>query len=329
MSTKPTTLPRWSTDLSNATEPSSGQKDTGWTPGQDGISDYDNWVKYWNYKWAEYLNDGDLSLRDIVVSGTVRHTGTYSATLIADVADLNPGSNIYRVEYTPTASGWTLHGIQGGADGRELIIYNNISSGFNFYLEHDSATCVTVADRFYFPDTAKLVRSKLVMPPGSTVKIRWSTNATRWVVTEMCGVLVARGISIPAADATMSIYNGGSYQNNMTQLEVTGSISVSYPVPVVAGSIVDSYALTVTKNSVAPGVVTSQLYSHTTGTATTAHGASDTETANNPGVVVLTETSLGLSAVSGQAFYLKVDVTATGGSTDKLETLNVIAYMPV
>lgn len=60
MADKPTTLPAWATDLSNNTEPSSGQKATGWTPGQDGISDYDNWYKELVYRWCSYLNDGDF-----------------------------------------------------------------------------------------------------------------------------------------------------------------------------------------------------------------------------------------------------------------------------
>lgn len=56
MPTKPATLPRWATNLTNNDTPSSGQMDTGWTPGQDGVSDYDNYIKYWSYKWFEYLN---------------------------------------------------------------------------------------------------------------------------------------------------------------------------------------------------------------------------------------------------------------------------------
>lgn len=53
---KPGTLPRWATDLTNNDAPSAGQMDTGWTPGQTGVSDYDNYIKYWTYKWIEFIN---------------------------------------------------------------------------------------------------------------------------------------------------------------------------------------------------------------------------------------------------------------------------------
>lgn len=60
MADKPTTLPEWATAGTNNTEPSAPQKDSGWTPGQDGISDYDNWYKELVYRWCAYLSDGDF-----------------------------------------------------------------------------------------------------------------------------------------------------------------------------------------------------------------------------------------------------------------------------
>lgn len=57
MADKPTTLPEWASDGTNNTEPTSTQKDTGWTPGQDGVSDYDNWYKELVYRWVQYLSD--------------------------------------------------------------------------------------------------------------------------------------------------------------------------------------------------------------------------------------------------------------------------------
>lgn len=57
---KPATLPAWATDGTNNDEPSAGQKATGWTPGQTGVSDYDNWYKKLVYDWCSYLNSGAL-----------------------------------------------------------------------------------------------------------------------------------------------------------------------------------------------------------------------------------------------------------------------------
>ena len=62
MATKPTLDDsRWATDETNNTAPSSGQKDTGWTPGQVAISDYFNVLGNEAYKWFSYLNDGYLT----------------------------------------------------------------------------------------------------------------------------------------------------------------------------------------------------------------------------------------------------------------------------
>lgn len=53
---KPASLPRWATDETNNDEPASGQKDTGWTPGQVAISDYFNWYQKLVYDWTVYLD---------------------------------------------------------------------------------------------------------------------------------------------------------------------------------------------------------------------------------------------------------------------------------
>jgi len=58
MATKPSDLPRWATDLTNNTAPTSGQQDTGWTPNQVAVSSYFNWLAELVYRWTSYLDDG-------------------------------------------------------------------------------------------------------------------------------------------------------------------------------------------------------------------------------------------------------------------------------
>lgn len=61
MATKPTVgSARWATDESNNTAPSSGQRDTGWTPNQVAVSDFFNVLSLEAYRWFLYLDDGDL-----------------------------------------------------------------------------------------------------------------------------------------------------------------------------------------------------------------------------------------------------------------------------
>lgn len=86
---KPATLPRWATDLTNNDAPSAGQMNTGWTPGQMGVSDYDNYIKYWTYKWVEWLNNGIVAggsnqLVQILTTGELSSSNTLLAAFIAN-----------------------------------------------------------------------------------------------------------------------------------------------------------------------------------------------------------------------------------------------------
>lgn len=74
MSSKPSSLPEWASDLSNVTEPSSGQKATGWTSGQDGVSSYENWKSELIYRWCEYVRDGEFE-GDHSIDGALEVTG--------------------------------------------------------------------------------------------------------------------------------------------------------------------------------------------------------------------------------------------------------------
>lgn len=84
MSTKPTDEARWAetaggTPAANIVDPSSGQKDTGWTTNQIPPSAYFNdWMRK-AYKWFEYLNDGALQGAHTFDS-TVGVTGLITAT---------------------------------------------------------------------------------------------------------------------------------------------------------------------------------------------------------------------------------------------------------
>lgn len=62
MASKPSNLARWAetgggTPAANITEPASGQKDTGWTNGQQPPSSYFNWWMTTIYAWIKYLDD--------------------------------------------------------------------------------------------------------------------------------------------------------------------------------------------------------------------------------------------------------------------------------
>ncbi len=98
---KPVEEPEWSSDLSNMDSPSSGQKSTGWTPNQMGVSDYDNWFKYWTWQWLLWL-----------------------ASKVEDQVLYIPGSAF-------AAKSWTLDG--SGDDALDNLEYEN---GFSDSSDH-------------------------------------------------------------------------------------------------------------------------------------------------------------------------------------------------
>lgn len=135
MATKPDPAnARWSTDGTNETAPSSGQRDTGWTDQQTAISDYENILHHQAYNWFLYLDDGDLqgphtfddtvdiaglltasdgitvgANEHVTISGTGRYKhGDMKLLIPGSVAQAFGGSATYG-----TAAGWV---VLSGAD---------------------------------------------------------------------------------------------------------------------------------------------------------------------------------------------------------------------
>src|SRR5687767_7427077 len=126
MATKPDIADaRWATDETNNTAPSSGQRDTGWTPNQVAVSDYFNVLYLEAYKWFQYLDDGDLSgnhsidddltisaNNDVTISGTgkykhgertIRMPGRVGVAAPDTMAVVAPINNLSK-SFTPASS---------------------------------------------------------------------------------------------------------------------------------------------------------------------------------------------------------------------------------
>jgi hypothetical protein len=71
---KPATLPEWCSDEANLTEPAAGQKATGWTEDQIGVSSYENWRANLVWQWTAYLRDGVFT-GDHSINGLLDVTG--------------------------------------------------------------------------------------------------------------------------------------------------------------------------------------------------------------------------------------------------------------
>jgi len=120
MATKPTVdNVRWATDETNNTAPSSGQRDTGWTPNQIAVSDYFNVLGLESYRWAAYLDAGVLEGK-FGVRGAISPTG-----ITGTINNWNPTGLATAAFIRATLSGdATITGLAGGEEGRIVTIVN-------------------------------------------------------------------------------------------------------------------------------------------------------------------------------------------------------------
>lgn len=319
MSTKPTTLPRWATDLSNNDEPSSGQKDTGWTPGQDGVSDYDNWKSYWAYKWCEWVSD---SLND----GTADYALTANVN-DADLAGTGDLTNINTVYVTPDDD-WEINGILGGVDKQEIQLVN--TGSFFFWLTNQGPAA-TAANRIVFPSHFVLTNfDQIHVLPGGSVRLRYHAASSRWKLVSLTGCRVPQRITLPA---TLASSTG---TNTVLESEWTQSdtYNITFPVVVPTGSLIDSWTVYCYKSSSGAVTLTAQLKSRTGAAGTNANvGGSDTNNDNAPGYIQLD--SGGSFTVAREVtdstptVHYRLDVGAGSGAGDNIIHADIIVYTPV
>lgn len=328
MSIKPATLPRWATDLTNNTAPSSGQQDTGWTPSQDGVSDYDNWAKYWTYKWIEWLDDGDVSFRDLSVSGSTVYTGSVSKTLSASTTYQNVDfvgggsnlTNVYQVNITG-ATDAHIGGIAGGVDGKEILLVP--APGTDFYLNHED-TGSTAANRIQYAEggfTNDLLITGasftgLVVSQGSPVRLRYiGGSLNRWVVVSFGGgnllgshVQIAYFNGATARPATLSTW-GDPADNGWVVPATTNPLYYHINIP--REYTILRWELDIQKNTNSSATVTAQLYRASGTAAGVAQGSAQTNNDDAPGTVITLAQTMGTLYTtaqfsgSGKQFYVK------------------------
>jgi hypothetical protein len=108
--TPPTDLAEWATAQTNNAPPTSGQKATGWTTGQKGVSSYDNWWKYAVHLWVLFLNSLFDSLANMLLPASLTVTGsvTVGGQLLA-FTDF-----VYTADSTTDQLAKTAHGLETG-----------------------------------------------------------------------------------------------------------------------------------------------------------------------------------------------------------------------
>jgi|SRR5688572_15911322 len=83
---KPTTLPRFATDVGVTVEPTESKKDTGWFESEKPPAQLMNWLFKWIYSWCLYLN----GLTGELLTWTVKQTFT-SGSVTDEAVEVNGG----------------------------------------------------------------------------------------------------------------------------------------------------------------------------------------------------------------------------------------------
>lgn len=132
---KPAQYPTWATAGTNNTEPSSGQKASGWTANQVAVSSYFNWVLYTIYLWIVYLDSGNW-IGPITITGDLTVTGNFVVqgnstlgnatsdltTVSGDIEitrDIDVNGQLYWETAVPTVlpgAHWTTYTVDGNAE---------------------------------------------------------------------------------------------------------------------------------------------------------------------------------------------------------------------
>jgi hypothetical protein len=125
---------------------------------------------------------GGLSLTNTTHKGTNYSQGIFGHTR-ANVTSLANGNNaaidfgakvFIKIKAGPTAA-FAICGIAGGADGRELILWN--ATGQNMTISHDSGVDPTAANRIYTPTGADVVTTA-----NGSARLIYDSEDSRWLL---------------------------------------------------------------------------------------------------------------------------------------------------
>lgn len=324
---KPTTLPEWSSDQSNMTAPSSTQKQTGWTPGQDGVSDFDNWVKYWTYKWLEWLAQAQLN------DGTVNYNHSDTVQDDHDFAGTGSLENVHTVYVTPVSTGedeWYIQGIVGGTDKQEIQIINTDAT--NYLIITDQAfSSSTAAYQIILPEEWTYSSPYIHVMPGGSIRLRYHGASSRWRVISGTSIRVCRRFTVPVSGAQWN-ESGGSSLGDGSVVMGNAPYSVYFPCVASPGSKIRYWQLYANKTSNSSFSIGARMYKRDGDDAASAGlGASeDVNTVDAPGFITLGGSTNGLvntevpTTSPSTQYYLEVS-----SSTDEILHADFHVWVPI
>lgn len=319
MSTKPTEQPEWASGGSAVlVDPTTGKKQAGWVRKEKPAAELLNWWQNLVWKWTQWLDDGDVSFHDLLVTGSTVFTGTASHSSTATMYDIDV-TGVETIVIAGASGTPALGGLANGVDGQEVWIINT-NSAVAPRITHEDSGETTQANRIKLPGAP----GYLILAQNSGVKLRYVGAISRWMpVTITSAPLDVSHLEIPQL---MSLDVTGTHNQNQDYTLIIASTNpVNFPISLPYGAQITGYALYVDKLTDNTNTIAARLKSidGLTGTVTSL-GAGSSSAANAPGFIILSES--GLSIVVGLNSQYRLEFTPGGGITpanDKLYHLRI------
>lgn len=321
MAAKPTLTAPWDTTSTNLIAPTAGHQANGFAVNEVPSSSEINGQLKRLGDWTVWLNEAELN------------DGNTAYALTGNVDNWDPTglgntTNVHTIAVTPDGASYSIRGLVGGVDRREIDIIN--TGTFGFYLEHEEASA-TAANRYVFPTHTVVLDASVYLPPGASVRVRYRSTTSRWHVIHMCGVMNYQQIIMPAAS-----FSSGNTATQLTALTghvplLKGGDAAAYvylPVHLPAGGRVYDFLAYVKKASDAGTEISATLVRRESNSETTANLVTQTINTNAPGYTPIGGTA-GLYQVpaTNQMFYAQI-VSNNNGATDWLLYARITGWFP-
>jgi hypothetical protein len=218
---KPTVLPRWNTDASNRTTPSSGQLDTGWTLDQVPPSSYLNWFMFYVYSWLLWL-DG------LFTTGTGLTMPVDESVILSGTGSFKHGNMILVL---PAGAG------EANSLSSTVAFQPSVGSPANAWRGGGSTDIVVFPIPLKVGDRIKEVRAMIFDTTGGhtmSMQLRKSTsaNANTQVGSTQTSAGNATAQTLAITGLTSTIASGDYYNITVQNTDATTTTNATYGVEV-------------------------------------------------------------------------------------------------
>lgn len=216
MSAKPGTLPRWADVGGSIVVPPAGTLNVGHLSNQAPLHSYENWYKNLVYLWIVYLNDGDVTMNNVLANGTLTVKGNTTlgdnaavdtVTVNADVtlsagSDLAVGGNA-SVTGALTVAGNTTLGDNSAVDTVTVNADLTLSAGSDLLVLGNSIVSALAAGSLVITVNQNITLSGTGKIKHGSRSISYAPTPSQ-VITISGTAAVSPGSGLPGASLTAS-----------------------------------------------------------------------------------------------------------------------------